>query len=91
MARTIVCPADEWTVIFDHAFVQLPWSWDVSFVANDGDTVAGEVVIVRSQWVFPQPPISMPLTATMQFTRGYWNTFYQVRVRPTGNVVARIA
>jgi len=90
MGRTLKCPAGQWTAIFDHAFVQMPWSWTVSFTAEDGGAVAGEVVEKRSSWIFPNPPMTMPLAPVMSFERGWWNTFYSVRVKPTRNVIAQI-
>jgi hypothetical protein len=90
MARTVRCPADEWTVIFDHAFVQLPRTWTIAFTAADGGSVAGEVMEKRSSWIFPQPATTRPLASSMDFTRGWWNTFYSVRVKPTSDVVAEI-
>ncbi|HEU5103798.1 MAG TPA: hypothetical protein VFU22_32500 [Roseiflexaceae bacterium] len=90
MRRTIECPAGQWTAIFDHAFVQLPRTWAVSFAAVDGGTVAGEVIEKRSTWIFPNPPIARPLVAVMSFKRGWWNTFYSVRVKPTRDVIAQI-
>ncbi len=90
MARSIQCPADQWTVIFNHAFVQLPYSWQISFVALDSGPVAGEVLEQRSSWIFPNPPTSRPLLATMSFKRGWFNTFYSVRVKPTRDSIAQI-
>ncbi|MFA6001080.1 MAG: hypothetical protein WC828_03090, partial [Thermoleophilia bacterium] len=43
MARTVKCPAGQWTAIFNHAFVQLPNAWTASFTAEDGGSVTGEV------------------------------------------------
>jgi hypothetical protein len=90
MRRTVQCPAGQWTVLFDYAFVQLPRTWTVSFAAADGDAVAGEVVEKRSSWIFPNPPTTRPLVSVMAFERGWWNTFYAVRVKPTHDVVAHI-
>lgn len=90
MGRTVNCPAGQWTAIFDDAFVQIPWSWSVSFVTVDGSPLAGELVEKRSSWIFPNPPITLPLEPTMQFNRGWWNTFYSVRIKPTSAVVAHI-
>ena len=90
MGRSVHCPADQWTTIFDHAFVQLPRAWTVSFIAADGGTIMGEVVEKRSSWIFANPPTTLPLLAVMSFKRGWWNTFYSVRVKPTRDIVARI-
>jgi hypothetical protein len=91
MGRIVQCPAGQWTTIFDHAFVQLPRAWAVSFTATDGDTVAGEVIEKRSAWIFPNPPTTQPLLAVMSFERGWWNTFYSVQVKPMCDVIAQIS
>jgi hypothetical protein len=90
MGRTVKCPAGQWTAIFDHAFVQLPRAWTVSFAAADGGAVAGEVMEKRSSWIIPNPPTTQPLVSIMTFERGWWNTFYSVRVKPTSDVIAHI-
>ena len=90
MARTIDCPAGQWTTIFNHFFVQLPYDWTITFRTVDGSPVAGEVSERRSAWVFPQPPLIMPLQPQMHFQRGWWNTFYAVRVNPTRDLIAQI-
>lgn len=90
MARTLHCPAGQWTVLFDHAFVQLPRTWTVAFTAPEGLRVAGEVVEQRSAWIFSQPPTHAILTEHMVFRRGWWNTFYSVRVKPTVDLTAQI-
>ena len=90
VARIVKCPAGQWTVIFDHVFVQIPRSWTVTFAAADGGPISGEVLEKRSSWIFRNPAVSMPLSANMTFHRGWWNTFYSVRVKPTQDVVARI-
>jgi hypothetical protein len=90
MARTVKCPAGQWTAIFNHAFVQFPNAWTVSFAAADGGSVTGEVAEKRSSWIFPKPPTIMALTDVMDFRRGWWNTFYSVRVKPARDVIAQI-
>lgn len=90
MARTLLCPAGQWTVIFNHAFVQIPRTWTIVFTTSDGTPVGGEVVETRSAWIFAQPPAHATLTEQMVFTRGWWNTFYSVRVKPTSDVTAQI-
>ncbi|MBX0326455.1 hypothetical protein K2Z83_01940 [Oscillochloris sp. ZM17-4] len=91
MGRTVTCPAGEWTAIFNHAFVQMPWDWTVTFTAPDGGAIVGEVVEKRTSWIFPNPPETRTLEPVMPFRRGWWNTFYSVRVRPERDVVATIS
>jgi len=90
MRRTVKCPAGQWTAIFDHAFVQIPNAWTVTFTAADGGVIEGEVMEKRSSWIFPGPPKTLPLAPIMDFERGWWNTFYSVRVKPTRDVTAQI-
>ncbi len=88
--RVVKCPAGQWTAIFDHAFVQMPKGWTVTFTAADGGAVEGEVAEKRSSWIFPNPPKAMPLKPLMNFERGWWNTFYSVRVKPARDITAAI-
>ena len=90
MSRRIECPANQWTTIFNHAFVQFPQSWQVTFTSIDGTPLDGEILEQRSAWIFPQTPQSLPLQATMIFQRGWWNTFYRLQVKPTHDVIAEI-
>jgi hypothetical protein len=90
MARTVKCPAGQWTAIFSHAFVQMPWTWSITFSAADGGEVAGEIEEKKSSWIFPNDPTTQPLIAEMSFHRGWWNTFYSVRVKPTRDILAHI-
>lgn len=88
--RTVTCPAGQWTTLFDHAFVQMPRSWTVTFIASDGGVVEGEVEEKKTSWIFPNPATSRPLAGQLVFHRGWWNTFYSVRVKPTREVTALI-
>jgi hypothetical protein len=90
MPRTIHCPAGQWTPIFRHAFVQMPWSWKIRFTSADGRDVEGVVEEQRSSWIFPNPPEQRPLSAVMTFERGWWNTFYRVSIKPKADLVAQI-
>jgi hypothetical protein len=63
----------------------------VTFTAPDGGAIEGEVTEKRSSWIFPNPPATLPLAPVMEFHRGWWNTFYSVRVRPARDMVAEIA
>ncbi|MDO8736155.1 MAG: hypothetical protein Q7K29_03630 [Thermoleophilia bacterium] len=90
MARTVKCPAGQWTAVFNHAFVQMPNAWTVSFTAADGGSFTGEVAEKRSSWIFRKPPTTLALADVMDFRRGWWNTFYSVRVKPTRDVIAQI-
>jgi hypothetical protein len=79
-----------WTAIFDHGFVQIPMSWTVRFESADGESFTGEVQEKRSSWIFPNPPTSRTLESKMRFQRGWWNTFFTVKVKPDRDLMARI-
>jgi hypothetical protein len=87
--KTIMCPAGEWTTIIRSRFAQMPASWDVSLRSEAGE-VAGEFEETKSSWVFPGKPVSGQLCERLTFERGYWNTFYSVRLRPRTTVLAEI-
>jgi hypothetical protein len=87
--KTINCPAGEWTTIIRSRFAQMPAVWDVHLRSEGGD-VAGEFEETKSAWLFSRPPVSGQLQERLTFERGYWNTFYSVRIRPRTPVVAEI-
>jgi hypothetical protein len=86
--KLITCPAGQWTAIFDHAFVQMPNAWTVYF--SGGEPLEGEVAVKKSSWIFRKPAQVVPLQAVMHFERGWFNTFFSVRVRPVREVRAEI-
>lgn len=87
--KTIMCPAGQWTIIIRSRFAQMPAVWDVHLHSEDGE-VAGEFEETKSNWVFPGKPVSGQLSERLTFERGYWNTFYSVRIRPRTPVVIEI-
>ena len=87
--KTIECPAGEWTIIIRSRFAQMPAVWDVTLHAAGG-AVAGEYVETKSKWIFRGTPAGGQLHERMTFERGYWNTFYSVRIRPRVPVTAEI-
>jgi hypothetical protein len=89
--KTIECPAGEWTTIIRSRFAQMPAVWDVSLQASDGGEVAGEFEETKSRWIFRGQPSSGQLRERLTFERGYWNTFYTVRIRPRSPVRAEIS
>ena len=87
--KTIHCPAGQWTVLIDTIFAQMPVTWDVHLRTEEGE-VAGEFEEKKSEWVFPGTPVRGQLAERLTFKRGYWNTFYSVRICPKAPVVAEI-
>lgn len=87
--KTIECPAGEWTTIIQSRFAQMPATWNVT-LRSEGVEVAGEFEEKKSAWVFPNPPTQGQLRNSMVFERGYWNTFYSVRIRPMVAVTAEL-
>lgn len=88
--KTVECPAGEWTTIIRSRFAQMPAVWEVSLHAPDGGEVAGEFEETKSRWIFRGPHVVGRLSGRLTFERGYWNTFYSVRVRPRIPVRAEI-
>lgn len=82
--KRISCPAGAWTTILATSFAQIPKSWVVRF---EGEA-AGECEVKKSAWIFPGTPVRGPLAPMMTFERGYWNTFFRVRVFPTKDLTA---
>lgn len=87
--KTINCPAGEWTTIIRSRFAQMPAGWEIHLRSESGE-VTGEFEETKSRWVFPGQPVSGQLQERLTFERGYWNTFYSVRIRPRTPVVAEI-
>lgn len=79
------CPAGIWTTIIDDAFANMPRGYSLVFEAA-GVAVGGEVEEKKSQWIVPGEPRVFPLAAAMTLERGWFNTFYRVRVKPTVQV-----
>ena len=78
--KTLQCKAGEWNTIIQTRFAQLPVMWTVRTL--DDLLTLGEFEETKSSWIFPGAPRIGPLLSEMQFQRGYWNTFYKVRIRP---------
>ena len=87
--ETVRCPAGQWTTIIRSRFAQMPTFWDVHLRPESGEVV-GEFVETKSRWFLPVRAVSGPLRERLTFERGYWNTFYTVRIRPRTPVVAEI-
>lgn len=85
--KTLTCPAGQWTTVIRSRFAQMPATWTVR---AHGDPVAGEYEETKSTWVFPGTPATGPFHGVMAFGRGYWNTFYTVRLRPAGTITVTI-
>jgi len=87
--KTLTCPGGEWTTVIRTRFAQLPVTWTIR-VDTDLDAISGEFEETKSMWVFPGTPTTGPLQSEMVFERGYWNTFYSVRIRPVETVTVTI-
>lgn len=81
------CPAGVWTTIIDDWFVQIPRQYCVRFETH-GAALTGTVEEKKSTWIFPGQPTTRSLAPEMSLDRGYFNTFYRVRVRPEHDVDA---
>ena len=87
--KIITCPAGEWTTIIQTRFAQMPAVWEIHLRSEDG-RVAGEFEETKSKWIFRGQPVSGQLQEHLTFERGYWNTFYTVRIRPRTPIIAEI-
>jgi hypothetical protein len=67
----------------------MPARWTVR-VQGDGDASMGEYEETKSAWVFPGTQTVGPLHEEMVFGRGYWNTFYKVRIRPVETITVTV-
>lgn len=87
--KELICPAGQWTTIIRTSFAQMPAVWEVHLHPEGGE-VAGEFEEIKSRWVFRGQPTGGQLCEHLTFERGYWNTFYTVRIRPRSPVRAEI-
>jgi hypothetical protein len=87
--KEIACKAGEWTTIIHTSFAQLPMSWTIGLL-DGAPNALGEYEETKSSWIFPGKPLVERLRADTVFNRGYWNTFYKVRIRPSGNIVISV-
>ncbi len=87
--KTLTCLGEEWTTVILTRFAQLPVTWTIR-VGIDRDVISGEFEETKSTWVFPGTSTTGPLQPEMVFERGYWNTFYSVRIRPVETVTVTI-
>lgn len=85
---TLSCHAGEWTTLIHTRFAQLPMSWTVRTL--DNLLTLGEFEETKSSWVFPGTPQVGPLRPDMRFHRGYWNTFYKLRIRPDHTITVSL-
>jgi hypothetical protein len=88
--KRIHCPAGQWTTIIHTSFAQLPFTWTIRIQTESGAPIGGDYTERKSQWIFPQSPRIGVLQEQLQFTRGYWNTFYRVQINPATDVTVAI-
>jgi len=51
---------------------------------------AGTVEIRGSRWIFPKPPVIVPLARHNRVGKGFWDTFFTVEVCPDDDVTVRV-
>ncbi len=83
----VQCPAGQWTTVVSSSFAQMPKSYRVRFLS---DPYGGAFEETGSSWIFPGAPRQGPVAPVMVFERGYWNTFYTVKICPGANVVVEV-
>jgi hypothetical protein len=81
--RKIACRAGVWTTIISSAFMGLPAGFRVRVRTAGGEPIEGTYQEKKSTWIFPGTPVQGALRPSMDFERGYWNTFYSVMILPT--------
>jgi hypothetical protein len=86
---TLTCTGGEWTSVIHTQFAQLPMSWTIRLLGSAVDAL-GEFEETKSAWIFPGKPSIGALSAEIVFNRGYWNTFYKVRIRPIRTITISI-
>jgi hypothetical protein len=79
--KILTCNGGEWTTVIHTRFAQLPMSWRVGVLDGALDAL-GEFEETKSAWIIPGTPTAGAMQAQIAFVRGYWNTFYKVRIRP---------
>ncbi len=87
--RELLCPGGVWTTLVDDAFVQMPREYRLT-IASQGGPIDGTLEEKKSRWIFPGSPVAMPLAPSMVVYRGWWSTFFRVRIRPTHDVTVII-
>lgn len=88
--KRIACPAGQWTTIIHTSFAQMPKAWSVKLISAGGAPVQGAFVESKSAWVLPTSPQQGTIDGVHTFERGYWNTFYSVRVNPAADATAEV-
>lgn len=88
--KKIVCPKNQWTILISNKFVQIPISWKIDFKSETGETISGIFSEKKSLWIIPQKAIEGKLENTMYFERGWFNTFYTLKVLPDVDLIAEI-
>ncbi len=88
--KTFYCKGGEWTTIIHTRFAQLPKSW-MLYVPAEANVALGEFEEVKSSWILPGQPQLGPLCPEHILNRGYWNTFYKVRIRPLQTITVTLA
>ncbi len=88
--KKVFCPKNEWTTIISSYFAQMPVSWQIKFVSENGEAIDRIYSEKRFFWFFPQPPTEGKLVAEMIFDRYWINTFYSIKICPTVDLTAEI-
>ena len=88
--KRIACPAGQWTTIIRTSFAQMPKAWSVTLTSIEGAPVRGDFVESKSAWIFPGSSLPGTIDGVHTFERGYWNTFYSVRVNPAADATAEV-
>ncbi len=83
------CAKGVWTTVIDNSFVQIPREFRLT-VDGEGAPVEGTLEEKKSRWIIPGTPAAMPIAPSMTLYRGWFNTFYRVRILPAHDVLVVI-
>ena len=88
--KSIQCPQKQWTTLISNFGSGLPATWHIRLRAKDGGDVTGVYIEKRWLWIFPQPPVTGPLTGDMTFHRYWINAIYTLKISPATDVIVEI-
>jgi hypothetical protein len=80
MPNSIKLKAGKTITIYRRIAGRLPMDIHFDAIALDEHNLAGEVTVFGSNWLFPKPPLKLPLQARNTVHAGFWDTFFRVVV-----------
>ena len=85
--KSIEIKAGQRTRIISKFSGSIPTDFKFSAAATNGSsTVSGRVEVKGSNWIFPKPAISQPLSQDNLVRKGAWDSFFNVYITPDVDV-----